>query len=253
MNKEYIYKDGKALVIDENDNQRTVDYCDNLDDVLVQENLIETMEKEIKNLEKEISGFKKESKFSKYLNILWPFLIFTLGPLAIMPEICNLAGVNQVLNLPLLGTLDFGIAVGILGSTAFSIPGTLMSLANYFKEKRFERDEKGKETQLEYLKKLLVEQKEDLEELKLDKSNTKTSKDFSVSRVDDIEALKKLKNYLSFYYNLGCNEEKYFKYYQKGKLDNHLARFMNEAGIYYANQHFEEKAPTLVKRKKENK
>lgn len=253
MNKEYIYKDGKALVIDENDNQRTLDYCDNLDDVLVQENLIETMEKEIKNLETEISEIKKESKFSKCLNILWPFLIFTFGPLITMITLCNLFGINQVLTLPLLGTLDFGTAVGILGSTAFSIPGSLMSLANYFKEKRFERDEKGKETQLEYLKKLLIEQKEDLEELKLDKSNTKTSKDFSVSRVDDIEALKKLKNYLSFYYNLGCNEEKYFKYYQKGKLDNHLARFMNEDGIYYANQHFEEKAPTLVKWKKENK
>ena len=173
MNKEYIYKDGKALVIDENDNQRTVDYCDNLDDVLVQENLIETMEKEIKNLEKEISEIKKGSKFSKYLYILWPFLIFTFGPLITMTTLCNLFGVNQVLTLPLLGTLDFGTAVGILGSTAFSIPGSLMSLANYFKEKRFERDEKGKETQLEYLKKLLVEQKEDLEELKLDKSNTK--------------------------------------------------------------------------------
>lgn len=253
MNKEYIYKDGKALVIDENDNQRTVDYCDNLDDVLVQENLIETMEKEIKNLEKEISEIKKESKFSKYLNILWPFLIFTFGPMIVMPTICNLADVNQVLTLPLLGTLDFGTAVGILGATAFSIPGSLMSLANYSKEKRFERDEKGKETQLEYLKKLLVEQKEDLEELKLDKSASETSKDFSVSRVDDIEVLKKLKNYLSFYYNLGYNEKKYFKYYQKGKLDNYLERFTNEDGIYYANQHFEEKGPTLVKRKKENK
>ena len=31
MNKKYIYKDGKALVIDENNNQTTVDYYDNLD------------------------------------------------------------------------------------------------------------------------------------------------------------------------------------------------------------------------------
>lgn len=49
MNKEYIYKDGKALIIDENDNQKTVDYYDNLDEVLVQEDLIEALEEEIKN------------------------------------------------------------------------------------------------------------------------------------------------------------------------------------------------------------
>lgn len=28
MNKEYIYKDGKALIIDENDNQKTLHYLE---------------------------------------------------------------------------------------------------------------------------------------------------------------------------------------------------------------------------------
>jgi len=49
MNKEYVYKDDQALIIDDNDNQTVIDYYDNLDKVLVQENLIETIEKEIEN------------------------------------------------------------------------------------------------------------------------------------------------------------------------------------------------------------
>ena len=49
------------------------------------------------------------------------------------------------------------------------------------------------------------------------------------------------------YYDLGYNEQKYFKYYQQGKLDNHLSKFTNETGIELANEHFEEKGPTLVK------
>jgi len=53
MNKEYVYKDDQALIIDDNDNQTVIDYYDNLDKVLVQENLIETIEKEIENSWKE--------------------------------------------------------------------------------------------------------------------------------------------------------------------------------------------------------
>ena len=44
MNHQYIYSNGKAIVKDHNGNQTTVDYHDNLKEVLEQENLIEILD-----------------------------------------------------------------------------------------------------------------------------------------------------------------------------------------------------------------
>ena len=46
MNKEYTYIDGKAIVEDENGSKRVVEYSEYLDEILVQENIIESMEYE---------------------------------------------------------------------------------------------------------------------------------------------------------------------------------------------------------------
>lgn len=40
MNKNYIYMDGKAIINDEMGNQTSIEYYDNLDQVLVKENII---------------------------------------------------------------------------------------------------------------------------------------------------------------------------------------------------------------------
>ncbi len=253
MNKEYVYKDGKALVIDENNNQKTVDYCDNLDEVLVTENLIETMEQEIATLAEEISKYKKGSKFSRFLWVWHPFLIFTFGALIMFPAMSNFFGVNDLVNTSLFGTINSGTFLGLISAPIFAIPGSLMTLVLHLKEKELEQKQKGKETQLEYLKRNSVEEKENLEELKSNKTNSKEKEEFYVSKVDNKEALKELRNFLSFYYNLGYNEEKYFRYYQKGKLDRHLSKITNDVGVELANQHFQENALVLQKTKKFNK
>lgn len=64
MNKEYIYKDGKALILEQDDKQKTVDYQDNLDEISVQENLIEIMEDKITKL---IVKQKKNFAFQKLI------------------------------------------------------------------------------------------------------------------------------------------------------------------------------------------
>ena len=75
-------------------------------------------------------------------------------------------------------------------------------------------------------------------------------KEFRVVKVDDKKQLQTLKQYLNFYYDLGYNEEKYFKYYQQGKLDDKLRKRYNDTGVEAAKEYLEEKGPTLVKRKK---
>lgn len=73
MNKEYTYIDGKVIISDENDNKTQSDYYDNLDEVLAQENLIETMEEKIQVLEKEIQLYKKNNKI-RYIPIIFPMV-----------------------------------------------------------------------------------------------------------------------------------------------------------------------------------
>ncbi len=253
MNREYIYKDGKALIIDENDNQKNVDYYDNLDDVLVQEDVIEVLESEIKQLEEELSSYKKPSKFSRWSWILMPFLIFTFVPLIFSQIMGPVFGMDRVVNAAIFGSIKAMDLAGLIMSFTFSPFGALLSLKSYIKEKEIDKQLKGKETQLEYSKKELVELKEGLNELKLDKTNSKKTEEFYVSKVDSKEELKKLRNYLIFCYKLGYNEQKYFKYYQQGKLESYLEKTTTDTGIEFINKHFEEKGPTLVKKKKQNK
>ena len=52
MNKEYTYINGKVIISDENGNKTQSEYYDNLDEVLVKENIIETMEDKIEELKK---------------------------------------------------------------------------------------------------------------------------------------------------------------------------------------------------------
>lgn len=249
MNKEYIYKDGKALVIDEDNNQKTIDYYDNLDKVLIQEDLIEAMEEEIKKLEKEVSQYKKDSKFSRFIWVWYPFLLFAFGPLIMFPIMGNFFGVTDLINTSLFGEMSAGTYLGLIAAPIFAIPGALLTMSLHSKEKRLDKDQKGKETQLEYLKRGLVEERENLEQLKLDKTNSKQTEDFYISMVDSKEMLEGLKNFLNFYYNVGYNEKKYFKYFQQGKLDKYLGKITNDLGIQFANEYFEEKGAVLAKKR----
>lgn len=246
MNKEYFYKEGKVVVIDENNNEKLVDCCDNLDDILIQENLIETMEKEIKILEEDCSKYKKKNKFLKFFTFFSPYII---GTLILFFIINNALGTNTFVNTMLFGALKFKTLFTIITSILFVELESLLSLEFYLEEKKLEQNQKGKETQLEYLRKDLIESKEKLQELRKDTTSNREKEEFSVKKVDSKEELKKIYQLLLFYYRLGYNEEQYFKCYRQGKLSEGLKNNTNEVGIMFANQYFEKKKQTLVKRK----
>ena len=69
MNKEYLYINGKCIIYDQNgaileDNGKIAlrEYTDNLDEILIQENMIESLEDELVETNKEIEKRKKISK-----------------------------------------------------------------------------------------------------------------------------------------------------------------------------------------------
>jgi len=249
MNKEYIYKDGRVLIIDDNNNEKETDYYNNLDEVLVKENLIEKIEQEIISLEQELCGFGEITKKTRFFNIWMPFLIFTIGPVIMFPTLYYLCNFEGIIVPELFSFMNPGIYMGIASMPCFSMIGGILSGMCYYKEKDFDKIQKGKELELKRLKELLTIEKQDLEELLADKykanqENNKKEDDFYVSRIDNTEIIRQLKFFKSFYYQLGYNEKKYFKYYQKGKLNEYFSSEYVEA----INQYFEEKGKTLVKK-----
>lgn len=249
MNKEYIYIDGNAIIKDEKDNHTVVEYYDNLDDVLVQENLIETMENRIKQLEKENEEYKKHNK-KRYIPILFPSI--SILSILLPPIISYLLGntdvfINSIDTIN--GTINQALSYSLTSSLFFIPISALFELNIYSNYKKDSKKAKGINSELNFLNKQLDKEKEILVKLKNKSSKDKENKEFRVVEVKDIDKLKILRNYLNLYFNLGYNEQKYSKYYQDGKLDETLRKnHYDDTSIELAKEYLA-KESTLVKRK----
>ena len=245
MNKEYAYIDGKAIIVDEKGEQTKSEYYDNLDEILVQENLIEDMENKIKQLEKDIDAYKEINKKHHFpFMLLAVILAIVLGNLVIL----------SVDPKQFMETVDFSFGkvnlVLLLNSviSTISIPlGAIFDSMFYQQYKDAKNEEKGINSDLDYLKKQIIIEKQKLEKLQKDKKKNEEGKKFGVVVVDDKAKSEELKNNLDFYYNLGYNENKYFKYYQLGRLNDKLQKYYNDTEIKKVEDYLEEKRHTLIK------
>ncbi len=253
MNKEYTYIDGKVIIRDEKGSQRPDDYYDNLDDVLVQENLIETMENRIAELEKESKKYKKYNK-KRYIPTIFPMvtLMTTIGAPVLF---YLLTGTNPltISTDTVFGVQNLAVSLSTIFSMIFIPIGALVDVALYRQHKDFLKTADGVDSELEFLQKQLVDEKKELEELKEDKTRDREVTTFRVVTVDDKQQISLLKNYLSFYFNLGYNVRKYYRYYQQGLLDEKLKKSFTPDGIEAAKEYLEEKGPTLAKTRKQQK
>ena len=251
MNKEYISLDGKVIVKDEKGARKLLEYYDNLDEVLVQENLIETINDTISYLEKEIEDYKKYNK-DHYIPILLPLgaLMTTIGPPAMNYCLGNTDVYVSSIDT-IFGTMNEAVFYGLMYSALLLPIVSLIEYDIYSNHKKSLKKEKGINSQLEFLKKIIISEKEKLVKLKKEKTTDKENKEFRIVEVDDIEKLKLLKSWLKLVYDLGYNSKKYYKYYLQGKLDDKLGKYYTDAGIKVAKEYLEEKGPTLVKLRKQ--
>lgn len=250
MNREYTHIDGKVIISDENNEKIQSEYYDNLDKVLVQENLIETMEKKIQELESESESYKKSNRMP-YIPVIFPMTVFmsTIGS----PLIVNwLAGVNSfaISVDTIFGPMSQAMAVSIPMSICIIPLGLGIELFTHSEYKNSIKKEKGINSQLAFLKQQIEKERDELEGLKQDKSKTNESTEFRTVKVDDLQQLKILREYLNLYFDLGYNGQKYYQYYQRGQLDRKLQKYYSDTGIQKAKDYLEEKGPSLVLKKK---
>lgn len=244
MNKDYIYINENAIVTDDNGNQRVTEYYDNLDKVLVQENIIEEIEKRIVKLTSEANEYKHRKFF--------PILPFGLIFVRILVYLFfNLVLPESISNYP---TCDFlGITISFkefcfiyltFGCLLF---GGLFDIKEFYCLKKDKNKGNGITQELEYLKKRLEEEKQILSKLKEDKSKSYIQSELVTKKVDDVNLLKALRDRLNLLYDLGYNEQKYNRWYQNGTLDEKLGRNYNQSEIKVIKKQLEKKGKTLVR------
>lgn len=233
MNKEYIYKDGKIVVIDELGKLKNIDYSDNFNEILIKENLIEQMELEHEKLIKE----KKHNK-----NISFKLLTKSVFCLLTIPVVLILlpliTGVVEFVSLPI---------IGCIGATGIPVFLTIFLIYEYNKTDNIN---KGIENQIKFLESKLNIERENLTKLKREK--TKEDKIILVpvsKRVDDIQELKRLREQLIVYYNCGYYQARYQKYFKKRNSRKKLLKYYNEEQIklaeeYLSNQNKQKKLTT---------
>ena len=244
MNKEYTYIDGKIIIRDSNGNQTQSEYYDNLEDVLIEENIIEEMESKINDLDEHISKIKKEKpKKTRPTYTLLLLISSLLGTLIV----CWLLGADA-LKEAFINKLA-SLLIFVPGPLAFTLLGICMDSLEYFKYKELTNEEKGLENELDFLRRQLLKEKEKLTNLKISKSRNNESTEFRTVKVTALEELKTLRKYLELHYDLGCNGEAYYRYYQNGTLPKMLSNQYKEEEIKYITGCLEGKDPTLVLRK----
>ena len=232
MNKEYAYVDSKVIVSDENGKLTQRDYKEGIDKILVQENVVEKIEKDIKGLEEEVNKFKKE-KHIKFPAVTLSFLLFS----------ALIACIPFIIGLPLnLVSVTFLIALLI---PLISCAPLLDKALIFDPMKKLQ----GDISELEYLKRMLQDQKEILSEMQKEATLNKDKvEEVKGIKVADKQIIAALENEEYLYYDVGLNLKKYYLLYKKGKLAEKLAKYYNQEGVELITEYIKENGPRLVRK-----
>ena len=232
MNKEFMYFRGKAIVSDTEGNLSEREYCDNINEVLEEENLIESLENKKEKLEERsliYSEKNNEPFFPK--SILKTFSTILIGQIAFW-----LLFVAGFVHLP-IGIDFFDLLKNItLIAVSVSVPiATLFDIVDYKEHKKSLKIEAGINKELEFLNEQLSVETEKLNIMKsnVKKETESEQNEFVINVVKKLDSkkLKELRELLVLYFDLGYSQDKYEKYNREGKLIKKLSKNYTYEGI----------------------
>lgn len=230
MNKNYVLIDDKVIVLDEYGENKVEEYTDNFEEILMQENVIEYIQKRIKYID-EIRD--KQIKYKKFVPKLTLITLLIVTIISVMGITSN--------TIPIIGCLCIYAVVFLSAGSR-----DLNTYRNYKSE--MITDELVN-IEYEELNKDLVKEKEKLEELKSDKSKDKEVNTLIIGKVNNIEVLKDIRNKLELYNIIGNNIDKYYKLYQVDKLiDNLNKKGYSSEECKVALKFVKENGPRLIKK-----
>lgn len=254
MNREYVYINGNVVVENEAGIKRTVEPSHNLDEILIQENIIETMKDEILELRGKSRNFKKNKKAKKE-SIFYPALISIISSIlayVLLKQlgILNIEPFSKVFPNTLFGPMTCGeFYVTVLGGLATFL-GSTLSLYNYLEYRIDLKKERARQATLEYLDGALEKAKQDLRQMEKTKVIEPKKQEFRIVSINDKKQIRELYGHIRLYYDCGLNGKKYYRYYQKnGELPKKVQHSYTELGQSLVQEYLEEEGPKLVKRK----
>lgn len=239
MNKECVYVDEKIVVSDENGNNRIIQNSDKINEILVQENVVEVIEEKTLELKEKLI----QNKVSKHF--IPEYFLTTICGLIISGLVFKYVYKLNILTDPMIGPFNAIFLMGGILIPTFS----LFDIFGYFDYKQKKKENHGDILEYNYLSKKLEQEKSKLEELKKEQVIINNPQEFKVEKVDDLERLRELRNKLSLYNSLGYNMDKYYRYYQAGRLEEKLGGQYDESSISEIREYFETKDSCPVKKK----
>lgn len=225
MNKEVILKDGVLYVKDHMDNVKEVQSLDNLNDILIQENIVEVMEKVINELQYCSDEFNRSKLLNLFVSSL-PMISTVLFPTFMM--YLNTGSLNGYIKTK-FGVMEKNKFL-VLFITLFLPLAYSMSKTWYQEYKEELKYEKGRLLTLYYLKDNLINQKERLNKLRCESKITPITIDSGYEL--DVDKIDILEEYINLYYELGYNINEYYNFYmENGYLPEELTEEYNEDGL----------------------
>lgn len=225
MNKDVIIKDGKVFVKDHNGEKKEITFVDNLDELLIQENVVEMIEKVIFALEDSRTTFKK----NKYRDISYmPMPIVSTISIPTLMMYLNTGSLDGILNTR-FGLVDkqefLAFFITVLSPIAIS-----MTKKWYNEYKEESKCENGRLLALYHLRHNLVIQNQRLNNLRNKSNEISVTEDKKYPLNED--AIDVLQSHINLYYELGYNIREYYKYFRiNGTLPEDVKSEYNEAGV----------------------
>lgn len=242
MNVEFTHVNNQAIIKDENGNTKMIPYYDNLKQVLIQENAIELIEEEMKKAIENYEYFKdKEFKYIPFATFGFIFL----GYFA-FPELFKAIGAPEEW-LNEMGRICTNYeAIRYIGLFLGIPSGLLMDYSNLNNCYENRKRKNAAISEKELLEKQIKFEKELLENLQNDKtnSNIQTENDYEIINIDNDLIRRNVQNLINFFYNLGYNEKKLYRSFVKDNLD----KYYSGNTLKVATEYFEEKGPVLAKK-----
>lgn len=208
MNKEYVGINGNAIVSDENGNLVHLKLTENIEEVLMQENIIEQLEKKILETKERL---QENTSFEiRSANLLVVFMIIGF----------NLCAILFFITKPLFLLQKLTEYILLIGSFGSDVLGYRMLKQQRNRMKSLRKD-------ISLLEKSLVLEKEKLQNLKL--VNNKKLENIPVTIVDEKAKLQALKNDLELYFGYGVDNKRLEK----------MSELSLDAGRHYTKEELE--------------
>ena len=247
MNKSYIYDNDKVIVIDDKGNDKKIDNNDKINDILVSENVIETLNSKkikIKEILLKLKDIEKPNKkvfiIDTIKSILTYEFVFLLTFLLL--TIWELEGEY----------LSFELASYIIMASMVIVPiiDIRKHLLNYKKEKQDYQEKVLYKMQYSSINKLLDRERKNLKSLQNNnKIQTKLDK-IKVQKVNDLPRLKELRSIFQEMKEISIYSDILSKFYKRGTLENKMHEIHEPLIIELTEKYFDDINNKKIKKKK---